>query len=439
MSRPLRIGMFVGTFPVASETFVLRQITGLLELGHDVRIFANARGDDGVIHGRIAQHRLLERTTYVNGPPESVLWEMPVTPLRERTWLPGSEQSCSNARRLLRALPKLACCALTAPGLTRSVLSEKEYSYRARSLSGIYRLQTLLQAAGSFDVLHAHFGPVGNCFRFARRLFAAPFVVSFHGYDFSTIPRKEGREVYKNLFASTDVITGNSRFTQTHLEALGCPIGKIVQLPVGLDPGEFAFRERRLGEREPVGIVTVARLVEIKGHEYVLRALAQLRGLGLNFRYHVIGDGPLRKKLETLRAELHLVDCVLFHGALREQDVRQALADAHIFVLSSVNVEGDQEGQGLVLQEAQACGLPVIATRHGAFPEGIAPENTNWLVPERDVAALADKLSELIARKDEWPLIGSAGRKFVESRYDIHRLNQQLVEIYEKAIQAFPG
>ena len=68
---------------------------------------------------------------------------------------------------------------------------------------------------------------------------------------------------------------------------------------------------------------------------------------------------------------------------------------AHIFLLTSISVDGDAEGQGLVLQEAQACGLPVIATRHGAFPEGIAPDNQSWMVPERDVQALTAKLADL--------------------------------------------
>jgi len=107
VNKSLRIGMFVGAFPVASETFILRQITGLLELGHDVRIFANARSDDAVVHESVQRHRLIERTTFVEGPPESVLWEMPVRPLRGATWLPGSEKPISNVARLAHAFPVL--------------------------------------------------------------------------------------------------------------------------------------------------------------------------------------------------------------------------------------------------------------------------------------------------------------------------------------------
>jgi len=184
-------------------------------------------------------------------------------------------------------------------------------------------------------------------------------------------------------------------------------------------------------------LLTVARLVEIKGHEYALRAIAKVRARYPNLRYDLVGDGPLRKKLTALIAELGLNDAVTLHGSRSETDVREFFAQAHAFLLTSVNVEGDEEGQGLALQEAQACGLPVIATRHGAFPEGVAPENRSWLVPERDVEALASKLCELVDAKDRWPVIGHAGRNFVKQRYDIRALNKQLVEIYRDAIADF--
>jgi len=104
-------------------------------------------------------------------------------------------------------------------------------------------------------------------------------------------------------------------------------------------------------------------------------------------------------------------------------------------VLASTSVEGDQEGQGLVLQEAQACGLPVVATRHGAFAEGIINGKSGFLVPERDVEALVERLSFLIEHPEIWPAMGREGRAFVEAHYDIQQLNQQLVAIYTNAIK----
>ncbi len=436
MNRSLRIGVFVGAFPVASETFILRQITGLLDLGHDVHIFANARGEDGVNHAAMERYELPRRATIVDGPPESLLWEMPVRPVRGETWSPGSTSPKPNVARLAHAFPVLTQCAATNPSLTRHVIDAREYGYRAESLSGAYRLATLLDA-GPFDVLHMHFGPVANAFRFARQLFHAPLVVSFHGYDFCTVPRKEGRNVYDRLWPNADHVIANSDYTRGQLLALGCPAGRLTILPVGLSPADFTFHERTWTPGHPLRILTVARLVEIKGHEFVLRALARLRGTLPDMRYDIVGDGPLRQRLATLAKDLGLQDVVYFHGARTESEVRQHLAQAHIFVLTSVNVDGDAEGQGLVLQEAQACGLPVITTRHGAFPEGIAPANAAWLIPERDVEALAVKLAQLCNALGEWPAMGRAGRAFVEQRYDIRALNARLVDIYRKAIASF--
>ncbi len=437
MNAPLRIGIFVGTFPVASETFILRQITGLLDLGHDVHIFANARGDGDVVHDSVQRYELMKRTTFIDGPVESVVWELPVRPLRGDTWPPGSEKPISNVTRLEHALPVLQECGASSARLTHHVLNKSEYGYRAQSLSGGYRLATLLRSKRKFDVLHAHFGPVANAFRFARELFQAPFVVSFHGYDFCTVPRQEGRDVYSRLWPSVDAVLANSKYTSQRLLGLGCPALKLQLLPVGLNPSEFEFRERTLVAGETVRFLTVARLVEIKGHEFALRAFAKVREAYPNVRYDLVGDGPLRTKLESLIRELGLAQAVTLHGSRSESEVQEFFAHAHVFLLTSVNVNGDEEGQGLVLQEAQACGLPVIATRHGAFPEGIAPANASGLIPERSIEELVGKLCEMVASPESWPAIGRAGREFVERRYDIRALNQQLVDIYRRTIVSF--
>lgn len=437
MSDSLRIAIFVNAFPVASETFILRQITGLLDLGHDVHIFANTRGDQSVMHESIKHYKLLERTTFVDGPPESVFWEMPVRPVTGETWPPGAEHSVLNVSRLADAFELLKECAESDPRLTRRVLEVRKFGYRAQSLSVVYRLATLMRSKRQFDILHAHFGPVAESFRFARDLFQAPLAVSFHGYDFCTIPRKEGQNVYQRLWSAAHGVIANSYFTRHRLLGLGCPENLVTVLPVGLNPSEFAFKERTLLPEEPVRLLSVARLVEIKGHEFVLRAVAQLRQRHPNVRYDIVGDGPLRKKLTALTAELGLKDVVNFHGSRSESEVREFFARAHLFALTSVTVEGDEEGQGLVLQEAQACGLPIVATRHGAFPEGIAPEYWQWLVPERNVGALAETLREMIASHEQWPALGRAGRAFVEGRYDMRLLNPRLVEIYRSCISAF--
>jgi len=176
--------------------------------------------------------------------------------------------------------------------------------------------------------------------------------------------------------------------------------------------------------------------VEIKGQEFIIRAMAKLQQSHPAVCCDIVGDGPLRQRLENLAAELGLQSRVTFHGAQNSSRVGELMTQAHLFVSASINVNGDQEGQGLVLQEAQASGLPVIATNHGAFPEGILSGKSGFLVSERDVDALVERLSFLIEHPETWPEMGRAGRKFVEENYDIRKLTSELTDIYTEAMDS---
>jgi colanic acid/amylovoran biosynthesis glycosyltransferase len=372
-------------------------------------------------------------------PPECAPWELPAWPLAGETWVPGASEPIPNWKRFMDALPALRRCLERTPALTERALSTEHYGFQAQSLSALYRLNRLSDVPGGYDVLHAHFGPVGESFHFARELWRAPLIVSFHGYDFTTLPRRRGTGMYQKLFEAADAVTVNSEFTCGRVSKLGCQANKIHLLPVGLDLAEFPFHERTRQVNEPVRLITVARLVEIKGHEFALRAMARLREKQPQFHYDIVGDGPLRTKLEVSIAELGLQDAVTLHGARDSAFIGALMLQSHLAVLASVSIEGDAEGQGLFLQEAQACGLPIVATQHGALPEGMMPGKSGFLVPERDVDALAQQLESLLAHPEMWPEMGRAGRAFVERRYDIQRLNKGLVKLYGETVLGFPA
>jgi len=438
MSQRLRIAMFVGCFPVISETFILRQIAGLLELGHEVDIYADTRGElGGAVQPEVEQYRLLQRATFMDLPPEAAPWEMPVWPLTGRTWTPGASEPVRNSVRLARAVPRVLHCLATAPRLTLQALRPSQYGFQAASLSALYRLSHLARLRRHYDVLHAHFGPNGNSFRFARDLWRAPLIVSFHGYDFSTLPRQQGAGMYRRLFDAADAVTVNSAFTRARVARLGCPEAKLHRLQMGLDLGSFPFAARTRHANEPVRLLTVARLVPVKGHEYALRAVAKVRARHPEIRYDIVGDGPLRKKLEELVIALGLADAVTLHGARDGAFVRERMSAAHLALLASVSIEDDQEGQGLFLQEAQACGLPVVATQHGALPEGLVADQSGFLAPERNVEMLAQRLEFLLTHPGVWPEMGRYGRAFVEQHYDIRQLTERLAELYRATQRSF--
>ena len=437
--KSLRVAFFLGAFPVISETFILRQITGLLDMGHEVDIYADTRHEtSGAMHAAVREYRLIDRTTFMDLPPETVPYEMPVWPIHGETWPPGAAVAIPNWRRVAAVFPTVLECLTERPALTLSVLRASDYGYRARSLSIFWRLSRLAaRCARHYDALHAHFGPVGESYRFARDLFRAPLVVSFHGYDYSSVPRKEGMDVYRRLWGAADAVTVNSDYTAGCVRRLGCPSVKLHKLPMSIPVANIPFHPRSLSSGEPIRLLTVARLVPIKGHEYVIRALSLCRDRDCHLEYHVVGDGPLRESLRKLVDELDLTSTVHFHGACDEAALARHYRENHIFILASVSMEGDAEGQGLVLQEAQASGMPVLATRHGALPEGMIEGQSGYLMPERDVEAMAETIMLLARQTERWPAMGEAGRGFATRQYDARDLNRALVDLYRDVAGQF--
>jgi colanic acid/amylovoran biosynthesis glycosyltransferase len=288
-----------------------------------------------------------------------------------------------------------------------------------------------------YDVIHCHFAPSGVMAVLLREIGAlqGTIITTFHGYDVGSYPQKHGINVYEPLFRMGDLYTANTRYTRDRGIALGCPSERIVTLPMGIDLSKFRFTPRQLLPGEPIKILTVGRLVEKKGIEYAVRAVAKVTHAERRIVYRIAGDGPLRGALERLISGLHLDARVQLIGAKTKDEVRDLYADSHLFMLSSVTAaDGDKEGQGLVLQEAQATGLPVLSTLHNGIPDGVRDGESGFLVPERDVDALAGRLSELVEHPERWSAMGRAGRAHMEAHYDVERLTDRLVEIYRSLV-----
>lgn len=374
MRTTLRVAFLLERFPVLSETFIATEMRSLEGAGHAVDVISQHRQRPGEpVHGEIAASGLLDRVHYVDA--------------------------------------HLAADSL-AP------------------------VPSLPLAPGRHDVLHAHFGPSARRFLFARRQADAPLVVTFHGYDYSAVPRARGATMYDALFESADVVTFNCEHARLALVALGCPPTKLARLRMPIVAGEFAFRSRSLGVREPVRVLTVGRLVEKKGHAVALRALAEV-AREVPIRYDIVGDGPLAGSLAALVRELNLQDVVCLHGAKDSAFVRSLLDRAHLFVLASAEApDGDREGTPLVLMEAQACGLPVVSTVHAGIPEVVLDGRTGVLVPEHQPRALAEAILQLTREPDSWPALGRRGRAHVEQTFDAEPCVEELLGVYARAAAA---
>jgi colanic acid/amylovoran biosynthesis glycosyltransferase len=407
----MRVAVVVFQFPVLSEVFILQQVTGLLDLGVDVEIFADRPPRGGVVHELYRAYDLASRTYYRRDIPRSSLGR----------WI-----------RLGRSAMKADVTRLPAVAETlwrSTVLRATPSLVPALKLIDLFRRPP-------FDVVHAHFGDSG------RLCAALPestvrLITTFHGFDANVTPRLEGPDIYRELFSRGDAFTVNSRFLERRLVSLGCPLDRLTLLPMGVDIDKVTFTPRRLAAGAPVELLTVGRLVPAKGIAYAIRAVAELVARGVAVRYRVVGGGEDLPALNALIRELSVADHVALVGPKPHEEVRALYATAHVFVLPSTRTErGDEEAQGLVVQEAQAAGLPVIVTDIGGVAEGIVPDASGIVCRAADASALAGAIERLIARADEWPAMGLAGRTLVETKFSLPRLNRELLDLYVSVSQS---
>lgn len=401
----MRIAVFVEKFPVLSETFVLNQITGLIDRGHDVHVYS-WRPADTVAHGEVAEYRLLERTHY---------W-----PERTKSW----------TWRLIRSSVK----ACASPTLLRPFLRSLNPAFGNHGRSLNLALKSLTTAGAEYDVLLCHFGKIGREVLNLKRIGAinGKLVTIFHGYDMSSYLLKYGEDVYAELLERGDLFLPISDHWKRRLVELGADESKIIVHRMGIDCSRFTYAQRNIPKSGAVKLISVARLVEKKGIEYSIRAVAKLLERGFDVDYSIVGDGPLRAELESLITKLNLGHRVHLDGWQEQDEVVARLGQAHVLLCPSVTAEsGDMEGLPVALMEALAQGLPVVSTYHSGIPELIEDGKTGLLVEERDHSALADKLAELLEHPEWWPKFTEAGRQRVVEQFDIAVLNSGLEAIFE--------
>jgi colanic acid/amylovoran biosynthesis glycosyltransferase len=247
--------------------------------------------------------------------------------------------------------------------------------------------------------------------------------------------RSYGGHVYDDLFSKGDLFMYTNGHVKERLIAIGCDERKTALHRVDVDTSRFVFAPRERKTNEPVRLLTVARLVEKKGVEFSIRAVAQVLARHPDLRYDIVGAGPLREQLQGLIDELGVGAAIRLLGPKSPAEVRQLFADAHLFVLASVTAaDGDKEGLPVALLEAQASGLPVVCTRHSGSPEAIVEGQSGFLVPERDAEALAERITYLIQRPEIWPALGRVGRRHIEAHFDTNMLNDRLVQLYQRVL-----
>ena len=409
--KKLRIAFLVRNFPSMSESFVLQQITGMLDRGHTVEIFAQRNPEQPVVHESVHRYSLLGRTRYLPSIPQH------------------------KGRRRVKTAALIGWCLCRHPIDLFRLL--KAAFRRRGGFDYVCFYYGICCVGRRYDLFHGHFGPAGEAAVLLRKAgFGKAAVTTFHGFDVTSYVKKYGRAVYQQLLEEGDLFTYNSEQTKQRVLELGGPPDRMTKLRMGVDLSHISFSERHAPAEGPVRILSVGRLEKMKGRRYAIEAVAEVMRRYPNLEYVIVGDGSLRPSLEQQIEQTGFSDKIHLRGWIADEELDQLYKTSHIFLHPSITAsDGNQEGQGVVLVEAQAYGLVVVATDHGAFPETVRDGRSGFLVPEKDAAALRDCLLQVLSRPQDWPEIGRQGRRHAETHYNIEQLNDQLEELYNQVLR----
>ena len=269
-------------------------------------------------------------------------------------------------------------------------------------------------------LVHAQFGwAAGSGVAVARRL-GVPALVTFHGTDVTVAaPGDPVTRTFERLHTAVAV----SDFIEDKLRGLGYG-GPVEIIPAGVRLDRLPYRGDLPGDGR---VLYVGRLNDQKGLSVLLDALPSL-GAELD----VIGGGPRREALEAQARRLRVP--ATFHGPLpRREDVLEAMQRASVLVMPSRAMpDGQAEGSPVVTKEAQAVGIPLVATDTGGISSTIPPEHRGDLVPGNDPQALAAAVARLLADPAASVARSRHARVWVEEQFDAERLALRTRELYER-------
>jgi len=251
------------------------------------------------------------------------------------------------------------------------------------------------------DVIHAHwFLPQGLVAGLAKPFLRRPIVMTAHGADVFTTRSPFRRLLLRGAARSADVATVNSIPMHAELERLTGHDSQVI--PMGVDTAQFRPNsDGDVGNGERVRstprLLFVGRLAEKKGVKYLVQALPEVLEASPNATLTIVGDGPERSDLAAQVRRLGLTEHVEFAGSVTNEQLPDWYRAADVFVAPSVvSAEGDTEALGVVLLEAAACGVPLVASNVGGISDIVRDGETGLLVAPESPSELARAILRLI-------------------------------------------
>jgi glycosyltransferase involved in cell wall biosynthesis len=401
--RPRRLLYVVSLFPCWSETFIVRELAGLIAAGADVRILSLKSPSEKLVQPDAA--RLLPRVRHP---------------------LPPAQATVARARAFAAHPIALASAVLK---VTQG-LSEKPVEL-AKTLEALARGVEHLDWIREFDpdVIHAHWATFPSTVAWVlAKVLDKPFGFTCHAHDIFVNDHLLQEKIESAAVAVT-ISNYNVRWIAEH--STPAARDRLTVVHCGVDLSTLPHKP---GAREPGLIMAVGRLDPIKGFDVLIDALGELARQGRKIRCRIIGEGPLGASMKASMARHGISDMVEMTGALPQAEVRKSLYAASIFALPSVvTATGDRDGIPVSLMEAMAAGTPVVSTRVSGIPELIDDGREGLLVPERDPVALAAALGRLLDDPALGDRMAAAARLKVEREFDASREARKMLDLFANA------
>ncbi|TWO34383.1 glycosyltransferase family 4 protein [Seonamhaeicola sediminis] len=394
--KTLKIAFVVGVFPAISETFIVNQIGTLKEKGCNVKILCTREVNGNPVANRlISKYKLLESTTKFT----------------------ANELLNKNKGFLNKIMILLK--SLGAKGFLPLLKSFKYLTWANIDRVNKQFFKVYFKYyfnINRFDVVHVHFAD--NAVHLLEQLkrFDGKIVVTFHGYDAHNYPSSyfKGLQNLKHIY-----YTVNTEYTRQKVLSLGFSKEKIHVLPVGLNTIFFKPESIRV-LTSPFIVLFVGRFIELKAPILAIKIIERvINKIGNNIVLYMVGDGEEYEVCKDYIEQNDLINQIFLLGSKSQEEVKNLMNEAHLFLFPGIiDSKGCCEGQGLVIQEAQAMELPVLISDVGGMKEGMIEEKTGYAIKTGNLEAFVERIMFLINNSDKRKEMGARGREFVLKNYD---------------------
>ena len=400
----LRIAYMTGEYPRATDTFIQREVAALRQRGIHVQTFSVRKPAKNENVGAEQQSEG-QNTSYLQ---PICPWDLINSHFKLLKRSPS--RYFSAAWLGLRARP---------PGL-KALFKQVAYFAEAGLVASCMRERQLVHLHNHFSNSSCSVAMLASALGGFTYSFTMHGPAEFFAPDYWRIDQKIRRALFicciSNFCRSQGMIYApQEKWPRMHI------------VHCGVDPTLF---ERCTHEGQGKRLLFVGRLAAVKGLPVLFEAIAQLRQDRPNIILTIAGDGPDREKLLQQAKELGIEENIRILGYQSQSQVRQLLTQTDVFVMSSF-----AEGVPVVLMEAMAAGLPVVATRVAGIPELVEDGVSGFLVPPGEATELAERIAALLDDEDLRTRFGKAGRAEVQAEFNIHLEAQRLCAILTAALE----